>query len=562
MISRALIVAALFTLAIPSAADCQLSPRQTENLVLLGKVWGFTKYHHPAITQGSVDWDAELLRVLPSVLTASTSAAATTAMSKWLGQLGAPPACNPCATVPDSLAIRPDIGWIRDDRALGQALSAQLVAIYNNRSPNDVQRYVTLAPGVGNPIFASENAYADTPLPDSALRLLGLYRFWNMVAYWYPYRDLIKEKWDDVLREFVPKVYAAADSTQYRLVMMALVARINDGHANVWSALTTRPPAGTYYVPVKTRFVEGKIVVAGYLDSIRGAATGLRAGDVILAVDGARVDSLINAWSPYYGASNQPARLREIASTVTRGGTGTVRLKIDRNGSISEVQAERVKLTASDFNGMLTHDLSGPTFQLLSPDIAYLKLSSVSGQEVNEYLKAAVGTKVLVIDIRNYPKSFVVFALGQHLVSQSTPFARFTKGQPSNPGAFVWTQPVELKPAAPVYDGKVVILVDESSQSQAEYTAMAFRSALGALVVGSTTAGADGNVSRIPLPGGLTAMFTGIGVFYPDRRPTQQIGIVPDLVIRPTIKGIREGRDEVLEAAVSRALQRPFRLAR
>jgi C-terminal processing protease CtpA/Prc len=184
----------------------------------------------------------------------------------------------------------------------------------------------------------------------------------------------------------------------------------------------------------------------------------------------------------------------------------------------------------------------------------------VSGQEVNDYLKAAAGTKLLVIDIRNYPKAFVVFSLGNHLISQPTPFARFTNGQPSNPGAFAWTRPVDLRPASPAYNGKVVILVDETSQSQAEYTAMAFRVAPGALVVGSTTAGADGNVSPIPLPGGLRGMITGIGVFYPDGRPTQRVGIIPDLVVRPTIKGIREGRDEVLEAAVSQALQHPFRL--
>jgi C-terminal processing protease CtpA/Prc len=79
-------------------------------------------------------------------------------------------------------------------------------------------------------------------------------------------------------------------------------------------------------------------------------------------------------------------------------------------------------------------------------------------------------------------------------------------------------------------------------------------------VVGSTTAGADGNVSRIPLPGNVEGMISGIGVFYPDGRPTQRIGIVPDLVVRPTVAGIRAGRDEVLEAGVSRALGRAFRL--
>ena len=49
-------------------------------------------------------------------------------------------------------------------------------------------------------------------------------------------------------------------------------------------------------------------------------------------------------------------------------------------------------------------------------------------------------------------------------------------------------------------------------------------------------------------------MMSGIGVFYPDETPTQRIGIVPDVVVTPTIDGIREGRDEVLEAALRQIL--------
>jgi C-terminal processing protease CtpA/Prc len=131
-----------------------------------------------------------------------------------------------------------------------------------------------------------------------------------------------------------------------------------------------------------------------------------------------------------------------------------------------------------------------------------------------------------------------------------------------NPGAFVWSQPVIIEPESPHYKGTVVVLVDETSMSHAEYTAMAFRAVPGAVVAGSTTAGADGNVSRIPLPGGEYAMMSGLGVFYPDNRPTQQVGIIPDLMVRPTIRGIREKRDEVLEAAVRRVLGEDFRLSR
>jgi C-terminal processing protease CtpA/Prc len=95
-----------------------------------------------------------------------------------------------------------------------------------------------------------------------------------------------------------------------------------------------------------------------------------------------------------------------------------------------------------------------------------------------------------------------------------------------------------------------VVLVDETSQSQAEYTTMAFRAAPRTVVIGSTTAGADGNVSQIPLPGGYSTMISGLGVFYPDKRPTQRVGIVPDREVKPTIAGVKAGRDEVLEAAL------------
>ena len=69
-------------------------------------------------------------------------------------------------------------------------------------------------------------------------------------------------------------------------------------------------------------------------------------------------------------------------------------------------------------------------------------------------------------------------------------------------------------------------------------------------LIGSQTSGADGNVSTLFLPGGIAAYFTGLGVFYPDGRPTQRVGIVLDIECLPTIAGIRAGRDEVLERAL------------
>jgi C-terminal processing protease CtpA/Prc len=105
-------------------------------------------------------------------------------------------------------------------------------------------------------------------------------------------------------------------------------------------------------------------------------------------------------------------------------------------------------------------------------------------------------------------------------------------------------------PLQPQYSGQVVTLVDEATQSQAEYDAMTLRAA-GATIIGSTTAGADGDVTSLSLPVEFISQFSGIGIFYPDKTATQRVGIVPDIVVTPTIAGIQAGRDEVLEAAIA-----------
>jgi C-terminal processing protease CtpA/Prc len=355
---------------------------------------------------------------------------------------------------------------------------------------------------------------------------------------------------------------AAVSEDEYRVAMLALVARARDGHANVWSEqYRTRPPLGDYKLPVALRWVEGKFVVGAYADSVRGPASGLQIGDVIVALDGAPVDSVADAVAPYYGASNDPARRREIAGSLTRGPFGTCLVTVERAGARLDVTASRDPIANLDWRAGSTHDLPGDTFKLLAEDIAYLKLSSVVQKDARRYIEKAAGTRCLVIDIRNYPSEFMPFALGRHLVDETTPFACFTRGDGANPGAFLWTDAVSIEPGPPHYQGAVVILVDETSQSQSEYTAMAMRAAPGAIVVGSTTAGADGNMSSLMLPGGLRVGLSGIGVFYPDRRPTQQIGIVPDLEVRPTIAGIRARRDEVLEAALRKVLGRDERVS-
>jgi len=192
--------------------------------------------------------------------------------------------------------------------------------------------------------------------------------------------------------------------------------------------------------------------------------------------------------------------MRDIGHYMTRGECSDARIGIHRQNQDRTFTVKRVPSSINDYDPG-KHDLPGPGFRLLSKDVAYLKLSSVKEADCTHYVEDAAGTKGLIIDIRNYPSEFVVFALGSHLVENDTEFVRFTEGDLSNPGAFRWTKPLSLNLEEPHYSEKIVILVDESSMSQAEYTTMALRAAHGAIVIGSTTPGRTATSHRSPCPG-------------------------------------------------------------
>ena len=68
------------------------------------------------------------------------------------------------------------------------------------------------------------------PSFDSGLQLLSLYRYWNMVQYFFPYKYLTDKEWNDVLKEYIPKFAGAKTVLEYQLAVLQLTGEINDTH--------------------------------------------------------------------------------------------------------------------------------------------------------------------------------------------------------------------------------------------------------------------------------------------------------------------------------------------
>ena len=56
-------------------------------------------------------------------------------------------------------------------------------------------------------------------------------------------------------------------------------------------------------------------------------------------------------------------------------------------------------------------------------------------------------------------------------------------------------------------------------------------------------------------PGAVHTSMTSLGVYDTDMSQTQRVGLTPDIYVEPTIQGIREGRDELIEKAVEVILE-------
>ena len=109
-------------------------------------------------------------------------------------------------------------------------------------------------------------------------------------------------------------------------------------------------------------------MVASYAVAEPVPAGVLELGDVIAELDGVAVSRLIENWSPYYAASNESTRLRDIARAMTRGACGETTVRILRDGKELSVSARRLPLAELDLKTGVTHDLLGETFRRLSDE--------------------------------------------------------------------------------------------------------------------------------------------------------------------------------------------------
>ena len=562
----------LFTSCAPAKqeeAEVSGDSQQVQNLEKLCLVWGYTKYHHPAFLLGQRDWDEELLNLIPTVSEAKEEKV-NDILHEWFVSLGEIDyGTDRKRNLPseDELIVQSDTDWISQEY-LGKELCEDLSQMTEVPSINRSKAPVSFQES-GKPEFINELLYQDMDYTDLSYRLLGLFRFWNAIEYYSPYLKVMEEEWATLLPQSIQKMQQVEDQTGYELTLFWLASRMNDCHTMLLNGETTVLTLakdstqlqllcgyfGKNFAPVKLVTVDHQPVVA----AVGAENCPLMIGDVVLKLDGEDIDKVIEQRKEYIPIPNDE-KLSTLYPYLLTSKEETMEVTVLRDG-----KEETFSVAASPENyaccylPLAYQQDEGIPYQITEDNIGVLHLQNPLETSVGEMMEQLKDTDGLVIDLRQgIQPSFEISNFHRYFCSDYQGAAQVIVPSQAIPGTYQsslasagGTQEEREMLGIYLYQKPVVLLVDENVVSSGEYAAMLMAAGENVALLGENTRGADGNVAYLPLPGNLQITFSSMGIFGPNMEQTQRIGLAPDIEVHPTVEGIKEGRDEVKEAAVA-----------
>lgn len=518
------------------------NPQVAENLGVACRVWGYVKYHHPAFADSTLNADYELFGLLPHIAKAAPAERNKT-LYEWVKGLGGFSADK--AEYDEALKTlkwveTADLSWTRDTARLGGSLSQLLQELrYAKRKGN---RYTDFTANAGNFVMSNESTAGSSD--DCGYRILHLFRFWNVIEYFAPNRNLTDTKWSEIPEKYIPLFIPKPTPGNPNQAM--LLRELCDSHA----AAVKYNMFGYNTVPAEVRNADDRVFVI--------ADGPLRKGDEILSIDGRGWKSTHDGLARFEAASNDENRNYMTAMCMVCSHRDTAAVELVRDGRrLTERIATRSVMDWSPYQPERMLDTAN--IRLIADSVGYMTGVNYTDDDGPRIMEKFRNTKALIVDLRCYPREFMVFDfIGRYFIPRTTTHVTWLIPSGVLPGVFHETpNPLPVNPDTPAvtenpdcYKGRVVVLVDSSTQSQAEYTAMTFQATPRCTVVGTQTAGADGNISALVMPGGSFGCFSGLGVLYPDGTNTQRTGVRIDVPVHATVAGLQAGRDEILEKAL------------
>lgn len=384
-----------------------------------------------------------------------------------------------------------------------------------------------------------------------AIHLADMMIAWNVFQHFFTYWDDASKSPQVILHDALTKAAADKTETDIFYTQKLMCAALNDGHM-FYDAPGSPGTRNDYSAPLVFTKAEGHIIIKYVLDSTLN--NKIHAGDIVDSLAGKEALSYFNARLQYLSGSPQVKEYNMLTLLPDGPPDTTLNLAIRHNGLMSSLKVPRTAWGIAYREGSFS--LKPVPDGELKNGIYYYNLSDKSVDSIiDSHITRLVQAKALILDMRGYPKSDLMMLIRCLLVKKDTtkwmhiPLIIYPDHQKFSYFGEGWN----LKPVLPHISAKIYLLIDASAMSASESYSGFFKDFKLATVIGLPTAGTNGNLNAVELPGNRGQFFTGMLVTDHYGGKHHLKGIVPDVIVHPTIQGIADGRDEILEKAISLA---------
>ena len=411
--------------------------------------------------------------------------------------------------------------------------------------------------------LASAGAAADAPSLTPAERQANLESFdrvWTTVrdTYWDP--RLGGLDWEAARRELRPQVESAATMEQARASMSALLARLKQSHFNIIPAVSyAEMDTGGGEIQgspgIDVRIVEGRPVVFSVAPGSGAKARGVRPGWEIVSIEGNEIAPVLAGIRSGMSGSTmlELLQVRGVTSRLDGPVGKPVRIGF-RNGADRNVALD---LDRSVPRGALARLGNLPPMYFwvesrrVRPAIAYIRFNLFFEPETligtfQETVAGCAACRGLAIDLRGNPGGIGGLATG---------VAGWFIDKPGQQLGVMQTRDARVNfalfPRPEPFRGPLAILVDGCSASTSEIFAGGLKDLGRARIFGTRTAGAALPSMFERLPNGDGFQYAIASYVSANGRPLEGQGVIPDQEIPLARRDLAEGRDAVLDAALS-----------
>jgi hypothetical protein len=547
----------------PIAGDEAASPlieAEIANLRAFARVYTVARWFHPSDAALAADWDAIAIEAVPQVIAARGPEELAKVLSQTFTPIveGFEVANQPLGPVAASPSPAERWRWLHSgftgsvntgyfkrrnsyrSLGIGEFFDEQIATGLWVRFPTSATKN-----GDETPEMVPQQSFAGKPegwTPagfDRTTRIAATIIAWGVFDQFYPYWDVVDVDWDERLDVQLHRAATAQDDSEFAAALRIMLNELQDGHARLVYNQSRRG-----LIPLIFERIEGRIVVAWAEESL-----GIEPGSMVSTIDGMAIDELLVDVMENRSSGSEHVRQRVALDRLIYGPLDTV-AKVALTSP--DGQARTIEIPRIPFSWDAVPEMPRPDpVAELESGLLYVDLTRTTDDMLIAAADRLVEAKGIVFDLRGGPAGSPMIL--SHLTDKVVLSARFEKQVyefPDQVNPQYADSAWRIVPQSPQLTRNIVFLTNADAASYPESILGTVKGNGLGTIVGSPTAGANGNVSMVDVPGGYRLYFTGMKVINRDGSVHHNIGVLPDVAVEPTLEGIRQGRDEVLEAGL------------